>query len=94
MKQLAAEVLRPLTRFDGTNNADLVTTLHAYLAADCSVQAVADRLYVHRNTVRYRLDQIERLTGRSLQSMQDRFQLWLALLAAFPDRTSAIPQHD
>ncbi|MER5635492.1 PucR family transcriptional regulator ligand-binding domain-containing protein [Kitasatospora sp. NPDC002227] len=89
LKQLAAEVLRPLTRFDGANNAGLVTTLHAYLAADCSVQAVADQLYVHRNTVRYRLDQIERLTGRSLQSMQDRFQLWLALLAAYPDHEPA-----
>ncbi|MFH9347989.1 PucR family transcriptional regulator [Kitasatospora sp. NPDC017646] len=93
LKQLAAEVLRPLTRFDEANRADLVATLHAYLAADCSVQAVADRLYVHRNTVRYRLDRIERLTGRSLQSMQDRFQLWLALLAAFPDREAAVPQH-
>ncbi|MFJ9843611.1 PucR family transcriptional regulator [Kitasatospora sp. NPDC101155] len=93
LKQLATEVLRPLTRFDESNNADLVTTLHAYLAADCSVQTVADRLYVHRNTVRYRLDQIERLTGRSLQSMQDRFQLWLALLAAFPDREPAVPRH-
>ncbi|MFF7992686.1 PucR family transcriptional regulator [Kitasatospora xanthocidica] len=94
LKQLAAEVLRPLTRFDEANQADLVSTLHAYLAADCSVQAVADRLYVHRNTVRYRLDRIERLTGRSLQSMQDRFQLWLALLAAFPDRESAGSRQD
>ncbi|MGW2248627.1 PucR family transcriptional regulator [Kitasatospora sp. NPDC001660] len=94
VKQLATEVLRPLTRFDEANQADLVSTLHAYLGADCSVQAVADRLYVHRNTVRYRLDQIERLTGRSLQSMQDRFQLWLALLAAFPDRESAGSQPD
>lgn len=94
LKQLATEVLRPLTRFDEANQADLVTTLHAYLAADCSVQAVADRLYVHRNTVRYRLDRIERLTGRSLQSMQDRFQLWLALLAAFPDREPANSRPD
>ncbi|MFF2080115.1 PucR family transcriptional regulator [Kitasatospora sp. NPDC058162] len=92
LKQLAAEVLRPLTRFDEANRADLVTTLHAYLAADCSVQAVADRLYVHRNTVRYRLDRIERLTGRSLASMQDRFQLWLALLAAYPERQPAVRQ--
>ncbi|MBD0692766.1 PucR family transcriptional regulator [Streptomyces sp. CBMA123] len=94
LKELAAEVLRPLTRFDQANRADLVATLHAYLAADCSVQAVADRLYVHRNTVRYRLDQIERLTGRSLQSLQDRFQLWLALLAAYPERQPAVPRHD
>lgn len=85
LRQLGAEVLRPLTRFDTAHHGDLVATLHAYLAADCSVQAVADQLYVHRNTVRYRLDQIERLTGRSLQSMQDRVQLWLALLAAYRD---------
>ncbi|MER7842671.1 PucR family transcriptional regulator ligand-binding domain-containing protein [Kitasatospora sp. NPDC096077] len=93
LKELADDVLRPLTRFDRANRADLVTTLHAYLAADCSVQAVADRLYVHRNTVRYRLDQIERLTGRSLQSLQDRFQLWLALLAAYPERQPATVPH-
>jgi purine catabolism regulator len=84
LRRLSAEVLRPLTDFDAANHGDLVTTLHAYLAADCSVQAVAERLYIHRNTVRYRLDQIERLTGRSLQSTQDRVQLWLALLAASP----------
>lgn len=84
LRRLGAEVLRPLTDFDAANHGDLVATLHAYLAADCSVQAVAERLYIHRNTVRYRLDQIERLTGRSLQSTQDRVQLWLALLAASP----------
>ncbi|MFD8595967.1 helix-turn-helix domain-containing protein [Kitasatospora sp. NPDC059646] len=49
------------------------------------MQAVADRMFVHRNTVRYRLERIEQLTGRSLQSTHDRFQLWLALLATFPD---------
>ncbi|MDH6115035.1 purine catabolism regulator [Kitasatospora sp. MAP12-15] len=81
LRQLGAEVLRPLTEFDAAHRGELVATLHGYLTADCSVQAVADQLCVHRNTVRYRLDQIERLTGRSLGSMQDRVQLWLALLA-------------
>jgi purine catabolism regulator len=82
LRRLSEEVLRPLTDFDRDGHGELVATLHAYLAADCSVQAVAERLFVHRNTVRYRLDQIERLTGRSLQSTQDRVQLWLALLAS------------
>ncbi|TQF06194.1 PucR family transcriptional regulator [Kitasatospora acidiphila] len=91
LKQLGAEVLRPLTEFDDDRHGDLVLTLRAYLAADCSVQAVADQLYVHRNTVRYWLDQIERLTGRSLQSLQDRFHLWLALLAAYPDGGRSAP---
>jgi PucR family transcriptional regulator, purine catabolism regulatory protein len=80
LRQLSTQVLRPLTEFDTEHHGDLVVTLHTYLAADCSVQAAAEQLYVHRNTIRYRLHQIERLTGRSLHSTQDRVQLWLALL--------------
>jgi purine catabolism regulator len=80
LRRLGEQVLRPLTEFDTVHNGDLVVTLHTYLAADCSVQTAAEQLYVHRNTIRYRLDQIERLTGRSLHSTQDRVQLWLALL--------------
>jgi purine catabolism regulator len=45
------------------------------------VVAVAEKLIVHRNTVRYRLEQIEKLTGRSLARTADRVQLWLALAA-------------
>lgn len=90
LRRLGEEILRPLTEFDRDGHGELVATLHTYLAADCSVQAVAERLFVHRNTVRYRLDQIERLTGRSLQSTQDRVQLWLALLASHrADRRTA-----
>lgn len=82
LRRLGAQILQPLTEFDAEHNGDLVVTLYTYLAADCSVQTAADRLYVHRNTIRYRLDQIERLTGRSLHSTQERVQLWLALLGA------------
>lgn len=82
LRRLGAQILEPLNRFDAEHNGDLVATLYTYLAADCSVQAAAEQLYVHRNTIRYRLDQIERLTARSLHSTQDRVQLWLALLAS------------
>jgi purine catabolism regulator len=85
LRQFGAEVLRPLTEFDAANQGELVATLHAYLSADCSVATVTKRLFVHRNTVRYRLDQIERLTGRSLATTVDRVQLWLALLAIHQD---------
>jgi purine catabolism regulator len=85
LRQFGAEVLRPLTEFDAANQGELVATLYAYLSADCSVATVTKRLFVHRNTVRYRLDQIERLTGRSLATTVDRVQLWLALLAIHQD---------
>lgn len=82
LRDLAQDILRPLVEFDASHAGSLVATLRAYLDADGSVAAVADRLIVHRNTVRYRIEQIERLTGRTLTSTADRVQLWLALAAA------------
>jgi purine catabolism regulator len=82
LRDLARDVLRPLRDFDAAHAGSLVATLRAYLDADGSVATVADRLIVHRNTVRYRIDQIERLTGRSLSRTADRVQLWLAMAAA------------
>jgi purine catabolism regulator len=82
LADLGRAVLGPLLDADqATGGADLVETLRAYLEEDASVSRVAVRLFVHRNTVRYRLDQIEKLTGRRMTSTQDRVQLWLALQA-------------
>ncbi|WP_250037192.1 PucR family transcriptional regulator [Paractinoplanes maris] len=85
LRDLARDVLRPLRDFDAAHAGSLVATLRAYLDADGSVVTVADRLIVHRNTVRYRIEQIERLTGRSLSRTADRVQLWLAMAAAHLD---------
>ncbi len=79
LRDLAEDLLRPLREFDAAHAGALVATLRAYLDADGSVATVADRLIVHRNTVRYRIEQIEKLTGRSLSRTADRVQLWLAL---------------
>ena len=85
LRDLARDVLRPLRDFDAAHAGCLVATLRAYLDADGAVAVVADRLIVHRNTVRYRMDQIERLTGRCLTNTADRVQLWLALAATSMD---------
>ncbi len=81
LKDLAAEMLRPLLEFDRANNAELIRTLRAYLDLDGSVGKVAQTLVLHRNTVRYRLDQIHRLSGRGVDTTADRLQWYLALLA-------------
>jgi purine catabolism regulator len=81
MRELAEDLLRPLREFDEQHSGALVATLRAYLDANGSVAAVADRLIVHRNTVRYRLEQIERLIGAPVDRTVTRVQLWLALSA-------------
>jgi hypothetical protein len=65
---------------------DLVHTLLAYLAADMSIERTARELFVHPNTVRYRLRRLSRLTGLDVGSFYDLVELVTAvrLLPAGP----------
>lgn len=79
LADLAAETLRPLEAFDDTHGAGLMTTLQHYLDLDGSVAAVAAALDLHRNTIRYRLQQVVTLTGYDPAVTADRVHLYLAL---------------
>jgi hypothetical protein len=59
----------------------LLATLRALLDHNGSPTHAAQVLYCHRNTVIYRLRQLEELTGRHLSDARDRLVLGLALLA-------------
>ena len=59
----------------------LLETLEAMLAHDASPTHAAEQLFCHRNTVIYRMKQIETLTGRSLRDPRDKLLLSLGLLA-------------
>lgn len=53
-------------------------TLMAYLQYGAQPGPCADALFIHRNTLRYRLDKISQITGISLQSLDGLMQLQLA----------------
>jgi hypothetical protein len=75
-------VLGPIHSYDTERSAHLVESLIAFLESGCSWQRAAARLHVHVNTVRYRIRRVEQLTGRDLDSMNDRVDLHLAIQAA------------
>lgn len=74
----AARLLGPLVTDDA--HAELVDTLEAYLRTHGNLNAVARQLYLHRNTVRYRLRRIAKLTGADLDNPDTRLGLQLAIL--------------
>jgi hypothetical protein len=57
------DALGPLGRYDVEHGTALVTTLRAYVEADYNAKETARRLYVHPNTLAYRLRAIRRLLG-------------------------------
>lgn len=62
----------------------LAATLRAYLDEFGDIAAVAQRLHVHPNTVRYRVRRIEALLSTSLDNPDDRLVLALGLRATEP----------
>lgn len=74
-RQLAEEVFRPLRDAGG----DLLATLVGFLDSGSSIEASARALFVHPNTVRYRLRRINDVTGYSPTAARDAYVLRLGL---------------
>lgn len=78
---LVSRTVGPLLAQPGHQADLLLATLDALLAHDGSPTHAAERLFCHRNTVIYRMKQIEALTGRSLADPRDKLLLSLGLMA-------------
>ena len=74
-------VLGKLQDYDEQNSSDLVKSLACFLEANGHWGDAAEKLYVHRHTLRYRMKRVEEITGRDLNQSQDRMEFWLALKA-------------
>lgn len=73
---LRREVYAPLT----ASTAPLLTTLDAYIAHGGALEPAARSLFIHANTMRYRLRRVADVTGRDPWSPRDMLVLTLALI--------------
>ncbi|EFF88585.1 conserved hypothetical protein [Streptomyces sp. e14] len=78
---LVEVVLRPVLDLPAAERSRLLRTLEHWFAAAGSAGAAARTLFVHPNTVRYRLRRVEELTGRSLSDPRATADIRAALLA-------------
>ena len=75
-------LLRPLRQYDDARGADLMLTLRRFLDEGGNIAATADRLFLHRNSVIYRLGRIGELTGLDLRDREVRETLRMAAAVA------------
>jgi DNA-binding PucR family transcriptional regulator len=87
------ELVRPLAEQDRERGSDLVRTLRVYFAAGQNASAAADRLFLHRNSMLYRLERIARLTGLDLKDPGVALALQLGLLVIEKGERSHEAQH-
>jgi DNA-binding PucR family transcriptional regulator len=74
-RTLVDQAYRPLLASTGS----LLETLSAYLGSGRSLEAAARTLYVHPNTVRYRLRKVAEVTGWDPLDARESYVLQTAL---------------
>lgn len=76
-KALLANI-QPLIQHDP--HQQLQKTLHHYFCSNCDLDHAAQKLFIHPNTLRYRLDKIEQITGLSFNKIEHKFMLYLGTI--------------
>lgn len=71
--------LAPLIEYDQKNDSHLMLTLTAFLENHQNLAATSRQLFIHRNTLLYRVEKIENLLGYSLNKGDTHFNLSLAI---------------
>ncbi|AJY77924.1 hypothetical protein VN24_21765 [Paenibacillus beijingensis] len=81
LQQFVRQHLGPLIDHDETRGSELLLTLKALLDCDGSKQAAAQRLFIVRQSLYYRLDKIAELLGEDYMTPEKRLALGVALRA-------------
>ena len=77
---------RYLLKIYQEKDLDLIGTLNAYFKNNGNMLKTSEMLYIHRNTLKYRLDKIKKITGMDIEifSVRRDFQNALMILDVFP----------
>ncbi len=75
----AERLLGDLGRYHSENGGNLLETLEAYLENGCNAKLTARKLFIHYNTMLYRLEKIQQILGMELENTDNRLQLQVAL---------------
>jgi purine catabolism regulator len=80
LERFYEENLAPLERYDQEYESELVSSLRVYLAQGANLNSAARALFVHRHTLRYRLEQIAEILKADIDSQEILLNLQIAFL--------------
>lgn len=80
MKRYFDDVLGKLEKMDSDNGSDYMEFLKVYLTCNCNINDTADKLFIHRNTVVYKIKKINELLDCDLSEIEVRVRLYLAIM--------------
>jgi carbohydrate diacid regulator len=74
------EMDKIILNLEAENQLQLLSTLITYINMNGQINKSAEALHIHRNTLTYRLEKIEQVTGKDPKNLIDLFQLYAAFI--------------
>lgn len=81
LERYCEDYLGDLIRYDRSRGTELLKTLSVVIATDGNLKEAAQKLFVHYNTLRYRLQKIKEVAGIEFSSWQEVARVDVALEA-------------
>ncbi|HEY6761835.1 MAG TPA: helix-turn-helix domain-containing protein [Baekduia sp.] len=92
--RLVPEAIVAFVTADVERDGALVATAAAFVECDLNTRRTAERLFVHRNTIRYRLGRIAQLAGVDTGSPSEMFELAAGIRILTAGRAAQAPAAD
>lgn len=72
------DTLGALEEYDEAHQSNLMETLRYYIEHNCSIKETASYEVVHRNTILYKFNKIEKILGKSVYSEENKLEIFMA----------------
>jgi len=79
LKNYVYEILGSLLTYDHEKHGNLLETLRVYADSNFNNQRTAKRLFIHINTLKYRLERIREIGKLDLDKSEERFNIQLSI---------------
>ncbi|MBR1862220.1 MAG: PucR family transcriptional regulator ligand-binding domain-containing protein [Lachnospiraceae bacterium] len=80
IKEMGENLLKPVIEYDKKHDSGLVETLKLYLEYNGSVNKMSAEMFIHKNTILYRMKKIKELTDFDPEDGKQRLEYYLATL--------------
>lgn len=90
LKEFEKDILGELEKFDQHSEMSLIETLESYINHNCDIKLASEGMYMHRNTLRYRINKIEELLQVNLNDLQTLINFAVAFRIRNLDKLSNI----
>lgn len=80
VEEFVRDTLGVIMEYDKENHTDFLDTLKEYLWNNRSLLHASEKLHMHKNTVKYRIQRMEELTGKDFEDSMTRLAFMNAIL--------------